>query len=69
MKGLEQTLLQPVVFIGPTPVQPVYSGLAPGVPGLYQVNVQVPNGLTPGVQSLLMSVNLAHSNQISIAVQ
>jgi uncharacterized protein (TIGR03437 family) len=37
--------------------------------GLYQVNVQVPAGLAAGVQPLLMSVDLAHSNQVNIAVQ
>jgi uncharacterized protein (TIGR03437 family) len=63
------TVLSPIVFIGATPVQPVYSGLAPGYVGVYQVNVQVPTGLAPGLQSLLMSVDLAHSNQVNISIQ
>jgi uncharacterized protein (TIGR03437 family) len=67
--SFEQTVLTPIVFIGATPVQPVYSGLALGYVGLYQVNVQVPAGLAPGVQPLLMSVDLAHSNQVNIVVQ
>jgi len=66
--GLQETVLTPVVFIGAAPVAPVYSGLAPGLVGLYQVDVQVPAGLAPGFEPLLMSVNQAHSNQISIAV-
>jgi hypothetical protein len=33
------------------------------------VNVQVPAGLAPGIEPLLMSVDLAHSNQVNIAVQ
>jgi uncharacterized protein (TIGR03437 family) len=37
--------------------------------GLYQVNVQVPAGLAPGLQPLLISVDMAHSNQVNIAVQ
>jgi uncharacterized protein (TIGR03437 family) len=67
--SFQTTALTPIVFIGATPVKPVYSGLSPGSVGLYQVNVQVPAGLGPGPQSLLMSVDLAHSNQVGIAVQ
>jgi len=69
VNGLQQTSVTPTVFIGAQPLTPIYSGLAPGVPGLYQVDVQVPAGLAPGPQSVLMSVNQAHSNQISITVQ
>jgi uncharacterized protein (TIGR03437 family) len=67
--SFQETVLTPIVFIGATPVQPVYSGLSPGSLGLYQVNVQVPAGIAPGPQPLLMSVDLAHSNQVAIAVQ
>jgi uncharacterized protein (TIGR03437 family) len=67
--SFQQTALTPIVFIGATPVQPVYSGLAPGYVGLYQVNAQVPAGLAPGLQPLLISVDMAHSNQVNIAVQ
>jgi uncharacterized protein (TIGR03437 family) len=67
--GLQRTVLTPVVFIGAVPVKPVYSGLAPGYQGLYQVDVQVPAGLAPGTQSLLLSVSLAHSNEVAIGVQ
>jgi len=67
--GLETTALTPTVFIGATPVQPIFSGLAPGFVGLYQVNVQVPSGLAPGAQPVLISVSLAHSNSVNILVQ
>jgi len=67
--SFQETVLTPIVFLGATPVQPVYSGLSPGSVGLYQVNVQVPAGLAPGVEPLLMSVDLAHSNQVNITVQ
>jgi uncharacterized protein (TIGR03437 family) len=67
--GLQQTLLTPTVFIGAVPVQPVYSGLTPGLEGLYQVDIQIPGGIAPGVQSLLLSINLSHSNAVSITVK
>ncbi len=67
--SFQETVLTPIVFIGATPVQPVYSGLSSGSVGLYQVNVQVPAGVAPGIEPLLMSVDLAHSNQVNITVQ
>ena len=36
------------VTIGGQPVQGLFSGLAPGFAGLYQVNVLMPTGITPG---------------------
>jgi uncharacterized protein (TIGR03437 family) len=69
VNGLQRTVSTPTVFFGATPVQAVYSGLAPGFQGLYQVNVQVPAGLSPGPVTLLLSINLAHSNEVQIALQ
>ncbi len=40
------------VYIGGQSVTPAYSGLAPGFAGLYQLNVQIPTGLTAGDNSL-----------------
>jgi hypothetical protein len=61
--GLERTTITPVVFLGATPVPPLYSGLTPGVPGLYQINVRMPAGAA-GPHAVMISVNLAHSNQV-----
>jgi uncharacterized protein (TIGR03437 family) len=69
VNGLETAVLAPTVFFGAMPVRAVFAGLAPGFVGLYQVNVQVPAGLPPGLTSLLMSVNMAHSNEVKILVQ
>ena len=68
MGGFEQTTATPVVFIGAVPVTPVFSGLT-AVPGLYQVNVRIPGGLSSGLQTVLISANLIHSNEIQIAVE
>jgi uncharacterized protein (TIGR03437 family) len=40
------------VFIGGQSVTPTYSGLVPGSAGLYQLDVQVPTGLTAGDNTL-----------------
>jgi uncharacterized protein (TIGR03437 family) len=67
--SIDTTVLTPVVFIGATPVRPVFSGLAPGYRGLYQVNVQIPSGLAAGMQPLSISIGQMQSNEIRIAVQ
>lgn len=45
---LYQTPTVPTVTIGGIPAKVLYSGLAPGFPGLYQVDVQVPSGVVSG---------------------
>jgi uncharacterized protein (TIGR03437 family) len=37
--------------------------------GLYQVDVQVPPGLAPGLQPLTLTITPLHSNAQSILVQ
>ena len=44
------------VTIGGKQITPGFAGLAPGYVGLYQVNIQVPSGLTPGNQPITISV-------------
>jgi uncharacterized protein (TIGR03437 family) len=39
---LSQTIATPTVLVGGTKATLLYSGLAPGFPGLYQINVQLP---------------------------
>jgi uncharacterized protein (TIGR03437 family) len=64
------TVAAPQVTIGNVPAPVLYSGLAPGFAGLYQVNVQVPAGVPTGnAVPLVMTVNGASSNATTIVVQ
>ena len=67
--GLSVTTVTPAVYLGATAVTPSYSGLAPGFPGLYQVNVQIPPGLASGTLPLMITTGNAYSNEVKIAVQ
>jgi uncharacterized protein (TIGR03437 family) len=66
--SLQRTDGLPTVFIGATPVTPSFSGLAPGYVGLYQVNAQVPPTLAHGTYAVLIAIDLAHSNTLSLTV-
>jgi uncharacterized protein (TIGR03437 family) len=43
---LQETLVPPVVSVNGREATVLFSGLAPGWPGLYQVNVALPQGVT-----------------------
>lgn len=66
---LARTVSQPLVNIGGIPAQVIFSGLAPGFVGLYQVNVQVPMGVPSGTQPLEIVINGVPSNRVNLAVQ
>jgi len=53
---LVRTLNLPEVTIGGRAAKVLFSGLAPGFPGLYQVNVTVPAETEPGEQELVLSM-------------
>ncbi len=60
----------PTVTIGGISAFVSYSGLAPTLVGLYQVNAQVPAGVVPGnTVPLVMSIGGITSNIVTIAVQ
>ena len=66
---LSQTTTTPVVTIGGQPAQVLFSGLAPGFPGLYQLNVIVPASATAGQQKLSVSIGGKTSKDSGIVVQ
>lgn len=64
------TLTPPTVTIGGVQASVSFSGLAPGYVGLYQVNVQVPAGLSANnAIPVTMSMAGAASNTVAMAVQ
>lgn len=63
-----ETTNTPTVAIGNVSAHVLFSGLAPGYVGLYQVNVTVPSGLSGGSHSLQISVGGVASNTTTLAV-
>jgi uncharacterized protein (TIGR03437 family) len=65
----------PLVYFGalalPTgvPATPTYVGLTPGFVGLYQINVTVPPGVTPGEVPVRLQLSTVASDAVYITVQ
>ncbi len=67
---LSSTLTMPTVTIGGAAAKVIYSGLAPGFAGLYQVNALVPDGVPSGNNvNLVISIGGVRSNTVTIAIQ
>ncbi len=65
-----RTLQTPRVFFDSSPAEVLYSGLAPGFAGIYQVNVRVPSTVTPASNvSVSLSIGAAASNRVAIPVR
>ena len=64
------TLTMPTVTIGGGSAAVLFSGLAPGFVGLYQVNVEVPSGSTTGnTVPVVISIGGVRSNTVTVAVK
>lgn len=67
---LSMTRNTPTVTIGGITANVVFSGLAPGFVGLYQVNAQVPDTVTSGsAVPVVINIGGVASNTVTIAVQ
>lgn len=66
---LSLTVSRPVVRIGGTVADLVFSGLAPGFVGLYQINARIPQGLASGQQNLQVEINGRQSNVATVAIR
>jgi uncharacterized protein (TIGR03437 family) len=67
--GFERTLNEPRVTIAGAPADIIFSGRAPGYPGLYQVNAIVPGGLAGGIQPLTIEMNGSRSNEVRVHIR
>jgi adhesin/invasin len=66
---LSRTNGTPVVTIGGLPAQILFSGLAPGFVGVWQINAVVPENAPAGDDiPVQVSINGAASNSVTMAV-
>jgi uncharacterized protein (TIGR03437 family) len=67
---LAETTTMPTVTIGGLVAQVLYSGLAPGNVGLYQVNAQVPAGIVTGTAvPVAIAIGGVTSNTVTVSIQ
>lgn len=66
---LSRTTSTPVVQIGNQSAMVQFSGMAPGIVGLYQVNVVVPPNLVPGPQPITIAIAGQMSPASTLSVQ
>lgn len=66
---LAETVLEVEGEIDGRPVNVLFSGLAPGFSGLYQVNIELPGDLSAGSYVLVIRVNGLISNEVQVDIQ
>jgi uncharacterized protein (TIGR03437 family) len=57
------------VYFGDMPARVLYSAPVDGIPGLWQINVQVPATVSPGVIALFLVAGNVPSNAVIVAVE
>ncbi len=65
---LYKTVATPTVTVGGLPATVVFSGIAPGFPGLYQINFQVPTGVTGDDVPVAVSIAGSPADTRTIAI-
>jgi uncharacterized protein (TIGR03437 family) len=64
------TRVQPTVTIGGQTARVLFSGMTPGMVGLWQINAEVPTNITPGPAiPLSITADGVSSNTVTIAVE
>ncbi len=66
---LAQTTTPATVTVGGKSAAVGFAGLAPGFPGLYQINITVPSGAGTGNQPVVLSIGGASSKTAQIPLQ
>jgi minor extracellular serine protease Vpr len=66
---LSSTTTLPTVTIGGATANVSFSGLTPGFPGLYQINLQVPSSISAGNQPIVVSIGGVSSPALMLPVK
>ena len=70
VEPLARVTIVPQATVGGIPAVVQFAGLSPGFVGLYQVNVQIPAGVTPGAAvPVVLLQNGVPSNTVSLALR
>ncbi len=56
------------VTIGGARAEVLFAGLAPGLVGVYQVDVRVPEGMAPGIREVVLEQGGTRANIVRISV-
>jgi len=64
-----EAMVKPVVTLNGLPVNVLYAGVTPGYLGLYQVNIQVPAGLSAGTYPLRITQGSSAGNLTTLTVR
>jgi uncharacterized protein (TIGR03437 family) len=67
--GLSTTNVTPTIIVGGTSANIAYSGLAPGLVGLYQINFTVPPSTASGSIEVIVTANGVASNPAKLPVK
>ena len=67
--GASQTAAKTTVSIGGIAGSVQYAGMAPGLVGLYQVNVEIPASVASGSVPVVITINGQSSKTVTMAVQ
>ena len=66
---LSNTTTLPTLTVGGQSATVSFAGLAPGYPGLYQLNVQIPTGIAAGTQPVALTINGVAAPVVNLPVQ
>jgi uncharacterized protein (TIGR03437 family) len=69
LNPLARTLSPPVVALGGLPADVLFAGLAPGLVGVFQINIQTPAEAPAGSADLVVTINGAPSRPARVSVQ
>ena len=68
--NLSHTVLTPTATVGSLPATVLFSGLTPGIAGLYVVDIQIPDTVQTGdAVPIALTIGNVVSNTVTVAIQ